>query len=53
MPHVQHLILPKNNCNDFENIDPEVFKNIVTLNLEQNGINCNRPLEEGSEETLP
>ena len=52
MPSVQHLILPKNRCNDFENIDPEIFKNIITLNLEDNKINCNLP---DSEEvaTLP
>jgi hypothetical protein len=44
MPSVKHLILPKNRCNDFENIDPEIFKNIITLNLEENGINCNKAI---------
>lgn len=41
LPFVKNLILGKNRCNDFENIDPEIFKNVVYLNLEENGINCN------------
>ena len=41
MPEVKHLILSKNFCNDFENIDTEIFKNVITLNLEDNKINCN------------
>lgn len=45
LPSVKNLILGKNHCNDFENIDPEVFKNITYLNLEENGINCNLEID--------
>lgn len=38
MPQLTELVLCKNNCNDFDNMQVEHYKTLVSLNLEDNSI---------------
>lgn len=43
MPNLTELVLCKNNCNDFDNMNTDNYKSLVSLNLEDNSIDdhCN------------